>query len=75
MSQDEQAEAPIYVVVCANDKPHPRWGADPEGALVHETYVSHATLEGARKRSATLELYGACRIARLVFEDVDGRKL
>lgn len=68
-------EPPIYVVVCANDKPHPRWGADPHGALVHETYVQQATLDNARKRFGTFEQWGSCRVARLVFEDVDGRPL
>lgn len=68
-------ESPIYVVVCANDKPHPRWGADPDGAIVLETYVKHATLEKARERCGMFEQHGTCRIARLVFEDVDGRPL
>ncbi len=68
-------DTPIYVVVCANDKPHPRWGADPHGAIVHETYVGQATLEKARERCGTFEQWGACRVARLVFEDVDGRPL
>lgn len=65
-------DAPIYVVVCANDKPHPRCGVDTEGAIVHETYVKHATLEKARERCGMFERYGATRIARLVFEDIDG---
>lgn len=59
--------APIYVVVCANDKPHPRYGVDKGGAIVHETYVNDATLEAAQKRAAMFEASGACRIGRVVF--------
>jgi hypothetical protein len=69
------AEPPIYVVVCQNDKPHPSWGVDPDGPLVHETYVNAATLDNARARSGIMEQHGACRVARLVFEDVDGSAL
>lgn len=68
-------EPPVYVVVCQNDKPHPRWGKDEGGPIVHETYTRGATLEAARKRSAMFEQHGACRVARLVFEDIDGRPL
>ncbi len=68
-------DAPIYVVICANDKPHPRWGVDPEGAIVHETYVKHATLEKARERCGMFEQHGATRVGRVVFEDVDGSPL
>lgn len=71
----QAAEAPVYVVVCENDKPHPRWGVDPGGAIVHETYTNAATLEHARKRAAAQERWGACRIARLVFTDDEGRPL
>lgn len=62
-------EPEVWVVVCQNDKPHPRWGADPDGPLVHETYTRSATREAAMKRAAQMERWGACRIARLVFED------
>lgn len=61
--------APIYVVVCQNDKAHPRWGVDAGGPLVHEQYTRTATLENARDRCAVMEQHGACRVARLVFED------
>lgn len=61
--------APIYVVVSANDKAHPRWGIDPGGAIVHEVYVKDATLEAARQRVATFEANGACRIGRVVFDE------
>lgn len=64
--------APIYVVVCANDKAHPRWGKDPKGAIVHETYIEDASLENQQKRAASMEVMGACRVARLVFEDEPG---
>ena len=73
--QAVKAEAPIYVVVCANDKPHPKFGRDPYGPLVWESYTRNATLQGARELAARVEHNGACRIARLVFEDVDGRPL
>lgn len=49
--------APIYVVVCQNDKPHPRYGVDPHGAIVHETYVKDGTLELQQARAlADVEL-------------------
>lgn len=64
-------EPDIFVVVCQNDRPHPRWGVDEGGPLVHETYTRQATREAAQKRAAQMERYGACRIARLVFEDND----
>lgn len=67
--------APIYVVVSANDKPHPRWGVDPGGPIVHETYVNAATLENARARCAIADHSGACRVARLVFTDEEGKPL
>lgn len=63
------SEAPIYVVVCQNDKVHPRWGVDEHGPIVFETYTRDATRENAQKRAAQMEQYGACRIARLVFDD------
>lgn len=63
-------EPDIWVVVCQNDKPW-RTGAepDPHGPIVHETYIRMASLEEAMKRAAISERMGACRIARLVFED------
>lgn len=73
----ERSEAPelvapaVYVVVCANDKPHPTMGVDPGGAIVHESYTS-MTMEQARVRAGHMERWGACRIARLVFEDEPG---
>lgn len=66
------AEPPIYVVVCANDKPHPRWGVDKGGPIVHEVYVKDATLEAAKARAGVMEQHGACRIGRVVFEDEPG---
>lgn len=60
--------APIYVVVCQNDKEHPRWGRDPNGPIVHESYTS-MTLEQAQARAAAFEGSGACRIGRVIFED------
>lgn len=64
--------APIYIVVCANDKPHPQYGPDEHGAIIHETYVKDTSLEAAHKRAAQFERWGACRVARLVFEDEPG---
>jgi hypothetical protein len=64
--------APIYVVVCQNDKAHPIHGVDPDGAIVHEQYVSTATLENIRQRAAAMERYGACRVGRVVFEGEPG---
>lgn len=65
----------VYVVLCQNDRPHPRYGVDPDGALIQETYVQHATLDKARERAAAMERWGACRIGRVVFEDEEGRPL
>ena len=64
----------VYVVVSANDKAHPRWGKDERGPLVFETYLDDATLPKARARAAQMEVHGACRVARLVFEDEPGFK-
>lgn len=64
--------AHIYVVVCQNDKPHPRFGVDPHGAIVHETYAKHASLAEAQQRAAAMERFGACRIGRVVFENEPG---
>lgn len=58
----------IFVVVCQNDKPHPRWGVDDGGPLVHEQYTNTATLENMQKLAAAMEIHGACRVARLVFD-------
>lgn len=48
------------------------------GPLVWETYVGpgKAPRDVAQRNAASIERrYGACRIARLVFEDIDGRPL
>lgn len=63
------AEPEVWVVVCQNDREHPRWGKDPGGPIVYETYCNVATREAAQKRAAQMEVHGACRIARLVFDD------
>ncbi len=66
---------PIYVVVGDNDKPYrPGEVPDPDGAIVYETYLKNATLETAQQRAAQLDRFGACRIARLVFEDEEAFK-
>lgn len=65
-------DGPVYVVVCANDKPHPQWGIDMGGPIVHEVYIRDTTLEAARERAARFEEHGACRIGRVVFEDEPG---
>lgn len=70
-----RTEPPIYVVVCQNDQAHPRWGVDKGGPVVLEQYTCIATLEHMRQRAAGLQGYGAIRVARLVFEDVDGSPL
>lgn len=62
-------EPEIWVVVCENDKAHPRWGVDPGGPIVHETYVRSASRDAAAARAKSMSAYGSCRIARLVFED------
>jgi hypothetical protein len=59
--------APIYVVVCQNDKEHPRFGKDSAGPIVHESYTS-MTLEQAQARCGTMERWGACRVGRVVFD-------
>lgn len=67
------AEPEIWVVVCMNDGPRHRrrWGVDKGGPLMLETYTSKATKTAAMNRAAAIERQGmgACRIARLVFED------
>lgn len=72
MSEPRQ---PIYVVVCQNDKPS-QYGdhaVDDYGPIVWERYTRGATLEAAHRDAARLEKScGACRVARLVFEDEPG---
>lgn len=68
---DEPAttEPDIWVVVCQNDKPHPRFGLDDKGPLVWERYTRDATREAAVEHASRLApQYGMCRIARLVFD-------
>lgn len=64
-------EPAIWVVVCQNDKPHPRWGMDEGGPIVWETYTRTATREAAMEHATAMErsTKSACRIARLVFDD------
>lgn len=62
-------ESEIWVVVSQNDKDDPRFGKDEGGPLVHETYTRGATKQEAQRRAGQMERYGACRIARLVFDD------
>lgn len=62
-----------HVVVASHDGVH-QW----RGPLVWETYLmpGKATRDIANANAARMERrYGACRVARLVFEDVDGRPL
>ena len=67
--------APIYVVVTSTGGEGYRGGhrsqKHPGGPLVMETEVGSAsTLEKAQERAAGFERrFGACRVARLVFED------
>ena len=64
--------APIYVVVCNNDKPfHADGEIDPGGPIVHESYTS-MTLDQAHQRASVMERWGACRIGRVVFEGEPG---
>lgn len=68
----ESVPGAVYVVVCQNDKPHPSLGVDKDGPIVHETYVREGTLPKQMQRAAVMERWGACRVARLVFEDEPG---
>ena len=61
-------DAPIYVVASTGGAP--RGDNTSGGPIVMETEVDGATLAQATHRAATLERrFGACRVARLVFED------
>jgi hypothetical protein len=61
---------PIYVVVMATGGKVVDGGDERGGPIVMEAEVDGATLDFARERAALLERrYGACRVARLVFED------
>lgn len=68
--------APIYVVVTSTGGEGCARPEHPGGPLVMETEVGSAsTLEKAQERAASFERrFGACRIARLVFEDEPGFK-
>lgn len=75
-------EPPIYVVLSPTGGEGFSTGRDgstkhPGGPIVMETDIGAAsTLEKARQRAAMLERsYGGCRVARLVFEDIDGSPL
>jgi hypothetical protein len=65
---------PIYVVVCENSKPGLDGAVDDGGPIVWETYTRDATLHAAQLTAGNVEKhgYGACRVARLVFEDDPG---
>lgn len=69
----------IYVVLASNDVgPYRHKRPEREdNPIVFETNINGATREAAKERAAQAESqgYGACRIARLVFEDVDGSPL
>lgn len=58
--------APVYYVAVGNtDGPRdPEWGEGPSGPIVFDVANVHAARMEHR--------YGACRIARPVFEDTDG---
>lgn len=67
-------EPAIYIVVAQNDKTHRVCNGhaytDDGGPLVFEQYTRQGSLAETQQRAAGLERrYGACRIARLVFED------
>ena len=66
--------APIYVVVCQNDRPHPRWGADAGWPIIHEQYTRTGTLENMRARADRLERNGQgdCSVGRVVLEGEPG---
>jgi hypothetical protein len=60
----------IWVVLCADDRGQYSTPDNRGEPIVMETPVNGATREAAMQRAAQLEKrYGACRIARLVFED------
>lgn len=60
----------IWVVLCSDDRGQYSTPDNRGEPIVMETTVRGATREAAMKRAAQLEgKYGACRIARLVFED------
>lgn len=75
-------EQPIYVVLAPTGGEGFSSGRDgspkhPGGPIVMETEIgAGCTLDKARERAAMMERrWGACRIARLVFEDIDGSPL
>lgn len=66
-------DAPIYVVVMATGGALTEAQPFHGGPIVMETEVDGATLERAQAWAGKLEhRYGACRVARLVFEDHPG---
>lgn len=63
-------EPEVWVVVCSDDMGTYSTAEKRGEPTVMETRVDGATREAAMKRAAQLEKrYGACRIARLVFDD------
>jgi hypothetical protein len=63
------AEPEVWVVVVSDDSGGRGTADDLGRPIVMETNVEGATREVATHRAAVLEKrYGACRIARLVFE-------
>lgn len=64
------AEPDIWVVLCSDDRGQYSTPEERGQPIVMETNVNGATREAAMQRAAQLEpRYGACRIARLVFDD------
>jgi hypothetical protein len=63
-------EPDIWVVLCSDDRGRYSTPENRGQPIVMETNVNGATREEAMRRAAQLEgVYGACRIARLVFDD------
>jgi len=74
MSRPAPNEPPIFVVVASRDGCKLEPGEECRGPIVWETYTRGATREDAVNRAGQLERvskynYGACRIARLVWDD------
>ena len=71
----------IFVVVSARGGEGYSSGHDGSkcdgGPIVHETEIgTGSSIEKARERAAMMEMrWGPCRIARLVFEDQQGKPL
>lgn len=63
------AKEEYFVIVLANDEPHPIFGTDENGELILEMYTKNAkTKKEVEKIAKRFKLRGSYRIGRVTFD-------